>query len=148
MHEATSALPISFYDYIIIGLTRRHALPKLQERGGSPYGNPNITYLSAYGRRALLDLSRSSPAQRFILYQRRFLLTRLPLGGTPASLRSRTDGWRPRCGSGRRRASLEADCEDHLALPWRVVDHDYKVVGVDALRVVHGSTFYTSQSWN
>ncbi|MCD7452094.1 hypothetical protein HAX54_015010 [Datura stramonium] len=37
----------------------------LLERGGPPYGNPNITYLAAFGS-ALSDLSPSSPSQRFI----------------------------------------------------------------------------------
>ncbi|XP_047971940.1 protein HOTHEAD-like [Salvia hispanica] len=75
MHEATSAPTISFYDYIIVGggtagcslaaTLSRNSTVLVLERGGSPYGNPNITYLSAFGG-ALLDLSRSSPAQRFI----------------------------------------------------------------------------------
>ncbi|KAL2348087.1 hypothetical protein Fmac_002087 [Flemingia macrophylla] len=37
----------------------------LLERGGSPYGNPNITNLNAFGA-ALSDTSPSSPAHRFI----------------------------------------------------------------------------------
>ncbi|KAG8374838.1 hypothetical protein BUALT_Bualt10G0037200 [Buddleja alternifolia] len=75
MHQATSAPAISYYDYIIIGggtagcplaATLSHnATVLLLERGGSPYGNPNITDLSAFGR-ALSDLSPSSPSQRFI----------------------------------------------------------------------------------
>ncbi|KAL3833560.1 hypothetical protein ACJIZ3_008296 [Penstemon smallii] len=75
LHQATSAPPISYYDYIIIGggtagcplaATLSHnATVLLLERGGSPYGNPNITDLSAFGR-ALSDLSHTSPSQRFI----------------------------------------------------------------------------------
>jgi choline dehydrogenase len=75
MQDATSAPIISFYDYIIIGggtagcplaatLSQNHRVLVL-ERGGSPYGNPNITNLSAFGV-ALSDTSPSSPAQRFI----------------------------------------------------------------------------------
>ncbi|AES94124.2 glucose-methanol-choline (GMC) oxidoreductase family protein [Medicago truncatula] len=75
MQDATSAPIISFYDYIIIGggtagcplaatLSKNHRVLVL-ERGGSPYGNPNITNLSAFGV-ALSDPSPSSPAQRFI----------------------------------------------------------------------------------
>lgn len=75
MQDATSAPIISFYDYIIIGggtagcplaatLSQNHRVLVL-ERGGSPYGNPNITNLSAYGV-PLSDTSPSSPAQRFI----------------------------------------------------------------------------------
>lgn len=75
MHEATSAPDVSFYDYIIIGggtagcplaatLSQNYSV-LLLERGGSPYGNPNITYLSTFGA-ALSDLSPSSPSQRFI----------------------------------------------------------------------------------
>ncbi|CAI9093913.1 OLC1v1029516C1 [Oldenlandia corymbosa var. corymbosa] len=75
MHEATSAPDVSFYDYIIVGggtagcplaatLSQNYSV-LLLERGGSPYGNPNITYLSAFGA-ALSDLSPASPSQRFI----------------------------------------------------------------------------------
>ncbi|XP_039690095.1 protein HOTHEAD isoform X2 [Medicago truncatula] len=45
-------------------LSQNHRVLVL-ERGGSPYGNPNITNLSAYGV-PLSDTSPSSPAQRFI----------------------------------------------------------------------------------
>ncbi|KAL2235246.1 UNVERIFIED_CONTAM: Protein HOTHEAD [Sesamum indicum] len=75
MHQATSAPRISYYDYIVIGggtagcplaaTLSQNATVLLLERGGSPYGNPNITHLSAFGR-ALSDLSHSSPSQRFI----------------------------------------------------------------------------------
>jgi hypothetical protein len=37
----------------------------LLERGGSPYGNPNITNLAKFGA-ALSDPSPTSPSQRFI----------------------------------------------------------------------------------
>lgn len=75
MHQATSAPPVSYYDYIIVGggtagcplaaTLSKSATVLLLERGGSPYGNTNITDLSAFGR-ALSDQSPSSPAQRFI----------------------------------------------------------------------------------
>ncbi|KAH6790777.1 Glucose-methanol-choline oxidoreductase family protein [Perilla frutescens var. frutescens] len=75
MHQATTARPVSYYDYIIIGggtagcplaaTLSQNATVLLLERGGSPYGNTNITDLSAFGR-ALSDQSPSSPAQRFI----------------------------------------------------------------------------------
>lgn len=75
MREASTAPEISHYDYIIIGggtagcpvaatLSQKYSV-LLLERGGSPYGNPNITYLSAFGY-ALSDLSPGSPSQRFI----------------------------------------------------------------------------------
>ncbi|PNX75854.1 protein HOTHEAD-like [Trifolium pratense] len=75
MQDATSAPRTSYYDYIIIGggtagcplaatLSQNHNVLML-ERGGSPYGNPNITNLSAFGD-PLSDTSLSSPAQRFI----------------------------------------------------------------------------------
>ncbi|KAE8055236.1 hypothetical protein FH972_012091 [Carpinus fangiana] len=75
MKNATSAPPISYYDYIIIGggtagcplaatLSQNYSV-LLLERGGSPYGNPNITNLDAFGA-ALSDLSPTSPSQRFI----------------------------------------------------------------------------------
>ncbi|XP_016491414.1 protein HOTHEAD [Nicotiana tabacum] len=75
MHQATTAPETSYYDYIIIGggtagcplaatLSQNYSV-LLLERGGSPYGNPNITNLSAFGS-ALSDLSPTSPSQRFI----------------------------------------------------------------------------------
>ncbi|KAF7828326.1 protein HOTHEAD [Senna tora] len=75
MQSATTAPYISYYDYIIIGggtsgcplaatLSQRYRV-LLLERGGSPYGNPNITNLASFGV-PLSDTSPSSPAQRFI----------------------------------------------------------------------------------
>nr|XP_043640060.1 protein HOTHEAD-like [Erigeron canadensis] len=75
MHEATRAPTVSYYDYIIVGggtagcplaATLSHnSSVLLLERGGSPYGNNNITDLAAFGA-ALSDLSPSSPSQRFV----------------------------------------------------------------------------------
>ncbi|CAO2827207.1 unnamed protein product [Amaranthus hypochondriacus] len=75
LHNATTAPPTSYWDYIIIGggtsgcplaaTLSRNATVLLLERGGSPYGNSNITLLSAFGS-ALSDLSDTSPSQRFI----------------------------------------------------------------------------------
>ncbi|XLR50835.1 hypothetical protein S83_001507 [Arachis hypogaea] len=75
MRSATTASNISYYDYIVIGggtagcplaatLSQNYRV-LLLERGGSPYGNPNITNLAAFGA-ALSDTSPTSPAQRFI----------------------------------------------------------------------------------
>ncbi|KAJ1416078.1 Glucose-methanol-choline oxidoreductase, N-terminal [Sesbania bispinosa] len=75
MKNASSAPSISYYDYIVIGggtagcplaatLSQKHSVLVL-ERGGSPYGNPNITNLAAFGA-ALSDTSPASPSQRFI----------------------------------------------------------------------------------
>ncbi|KAL3609978.1 hypothetical protein D5086_000998, partial [Populus alba] len=73
--NATSAPTISYYDYIIVGggtagcplaaTLSQNASVLLLERGGSPYGNPNITNLSKFGA-ALSDPSPTSPSQRFI----------------------------------------------------------------------------------
>ncbi|KAL0312673.1 UNVERIFIED_CONTAM: (R)-mandelonitrile lyase-like [Sesamum radiatum] len=70
MHHAATAPAISYYDYIIVGggtagcplaaTLSQTASVLLLERGGSPYGNPNITDLAAFGK-ALFDLSPSSP---------------------------------------------------------------------------------------
>ncbi|CAM8956052.1 unnamed protein product [Rhodiola kirilowii] len=76
MKQATTAPYRSTYDYIIVGggtagcplaatLSQGGASVLLLERGGSPYGNPNITKLGEFGA-ALWDLSPSSPSQRFI----------------------------------------------------------------------------------
>ena len=75
MHNATTAPDVSYYDYIVIGggtagcplaatLSQNYSV-LLLERGGSPYGNPNISDLAAFGA-ALSDTSPTSPAQRFI----------------------------------------------------------------------------------
>ncbi|KAH7549495.1 hypothetical protein ACOSQ2_025941 [Xanthoceras sorbifolium] len=75
MQNATAAPPISYYDYIIVGggtagcplaaTLSQNSSVLLLERGGSPYGNPNITNLTSFGA-ALSDLSPTSPSQRFI----------------------------------------------------------------------------------
>uniref|UniRef100_A0A7N0V5W9 Glucose-methanol-choline oxidoreductase N-terminal domain-containing protein n=1 Tax=Kalanchoe fedtschenkoi TaxID=63787 RepID=A0A7N0V5W9_KALFE len=75
MKEATAAPRSSTYDYIVIGggtagcplaaTLSQNATVLLLERGGSPYGNPNITNLGAFGA-ALADLSPNSPSQRFV----------------------------------------------------------------------------------
>ncbi|ONI25202.1 hypothetical protein PRUPE_2G288400 [Prunus persica] len=72
--EATSAPAVVYYDYIIIGggtagcplaATLSHGATILVlERGGSPYGNPNITNIANFGP-TLLDTSPTSPAQQF-----------------------------------------------------------------------------------
>ncbi|KAI3501219.1 hypothetical protein L1887_29082 [Cichorium endivia] len=75
MHQATTAPVVSYYDYIIVGggtagcplaaTLSQNSSVLLLERGGSPYGNTNITDLAAFGA-ALSDLSPSSPSQRFV----------------------------------------------------------------------------------
>ncbi|KAK1438658.1 hypothetical protein QVD17_04467 [Tagetes erecta] len=75
MHQATTAPPVSYYDYIIIGggtagcplaaTLSQNSSVLLLERGGSPYGNRNISDLAAFGA-AISDLSSTSPSQRFI----------------------------------------------------------------------------------
>ncbi|KAK1436195.1 hypothetical protein QVD17_01973 [Tagetes erecta] len=75
IHQATTAPMVSYYDYIIVGggtagcplaatLSQTSSV-LLLERGGSPFNNPNITHLSAFGA-ALSDLSPKSPSQRFV----------------------------------------------------------------------------------
>ncbi|KAJ0948355.1 putative glucose-methanol-choline oxidoreductase, FAD/NAD(P)-binding domain superfamily [Helianthus annuus] len=74
MKEATKAPKVSFYDYIVIGggttgiplattLSTNYSV-LLLERGGSPYGNPNITQVMNFGS-YFLDTSPNSPSQRF-----------------------------------------------------------------------------------
>ncbi|XP_076928976.1 protein HOTHEAD-like [Bidens hawaiensis] len=75
MHEATKAPKISFFDYIVIGggaagiplattLSDKYSV-LLLERGGSPYGNPNITNVLNFGS-YFSDASPNSPSQQFI----------------------------------------------------------------------------------
>ncbi|CAI0414219.1 unnamed protein product [Linum tenue] len=75
VHDARTAPEISYYDYIIVGggtagcplaaTLSQNATVLVLERGGSPYGDPNITYLANFGA-PLADASPSSPSQRFI----------------------------------------------------------------------------------
>ncbi|XP_042506481.1 protein HOTHEAD-like [Macadamia integrifolia] len=75
LQQATSAPAVSYYDYIIIGggtsgcplaATLSHnATVLVIERGGSPYGNQNITNLGSFGD-TLSDTSPTSASQRFI----------------------------------------------------------------------------------
>ncbi|XP_010919202.1 protein HOTHEAD [Elaeis guineensis] len=73
--SAEHAPPISYYDYIIVGggtagcplaatLSQKFKV-LLLERGGSPYGNKNITNL-AYFANTLADDSPTSASQRFV----------------------------------------------------------------------------------
>ncbi|XP_021908870.1 protein HOTHEAD-like, partial [Carica papaya] len=73
--EATSAPPISYFDYIIIGggtsgcplaaTLSQNATVLLLERGGSPYTFPETTDTINFAR-TLSDISPSSPAQHFV----------------------------------------------------------------------------------
>lgn len=75
LHKASTMPPKSYYDYIVIGggtagcplaaTLSSNADVLVLERGGSPYGNPNITLFSTFGA-AISDLSPTSPSQRFI----------------------------------------------------------------------------------
>lgn len=75
MQEATKAPPVAYYDYIIIGggtagcplaaTLSQNFRVLLLERGGSPYGNPNITNLGNFAD-TIADTSPTSPAQRFV----------------------------------------------------------------------------------
>ncbi|KVI01056.1 protein HOTHEAD-like [Cynara cardunculus var. scolymus] len=75
MHEAINAPKISFYDYIVVGggltgiplattLSQNYSV-LLLERGGSPYGNPDITNSANFGN-YFLDPSPDSPAELFM----------------------------------------------------------------------------------
>ncbi|KAK9293169.1 hypothetical protein L1049_021157 [Liquidambar formosana] len=75
VQEATSAPPTLFYDYIIIGggtsgcplgaTLSQGASVLVLERGGSPYGNPNITNIGSFAA-SLSDDSPTSPSQLFV----------------------------------------------------------------------------------
>ncbi|KAM3682373.1 hypothetical protein ACJW31_12G068300 [Castanea mollissima] len=74
VREATSAPAITHYDYIIIGggtsgcplaaTLSQNARVLVLERGGSPYGNPNITNIENFSD-TLSDTSPTSPTQQF-----------------------------------------------------------------------------------
>lgn len=75
LEQATSAPPIAYYDYIIVGggtagcplaaTLSQNFTVLLLERGDSPYGNQNITNLASFAD-TLSDLSPTSASQRFI----------------------------------------------------------------------------------
>ncbi|KDP22341.1 hypothetical protein JCGZ_26172 [Jatropha curcas] len=75
VHEATSSPQIRYYDYIIIGggtagcplaaTLSINATVLLLERGGSPYGNSNITNIGNFIA-SLSDTSPNAPSQLFI----------------------------------------------------------------------------------
>ncbi|KAL9246762.1 hypothetical protein vseg_020256 [Gypsophila vaccaria] len=75
VRNATTEAPVSYYDYIVIGggtagcplaaTLSQNATVLVLERGGAPYGNPNITHLASFGR-PLSDPDPISPAQRFV----------------------------------------------------------------------------------
>ncbi|XP_074573955.1 protein HOTHEAD-like [Curcuma longa] len=73
--HAADAPRVSYHDYIIVGggtagcplaatLSERFDVLVL-ERGGSPYGNPNVSNLASWPD-TLADLTPTSPAQRFV----------------------------------------------------------------------------------
>lgn len=73
--EATSAPAVIYYDYIIIGggtsgcplaaTLSQNATVLLLERGGSPFGDPNITNIANFAS-SLSDTSPGSPSQQFL----------------------------------------------------------------------------------
>ncbi|KAJ4849444.1 hypothetical protein Tsubulata_013942 [Turnera subulata] len=75
VQEATLAPRILYYDYIIIGggtsgcplaaTLSRNASVLLLERGGTPYGNPNITNIGHYVA-TLSERGPDSPAEQFV----------------------------------------------------------------------------------
>ncbi|XP_057952552.1 protein HOTHEAD-like [Malania oleifera] len=75
LHDARSAPANAYYDYIIIGggtaacalaaTLSQGARVVVLERGGSPYGNPNVYNVGSFAA-SLADVSPSSPSQPFV----------------------------------------------------------------------------------
>ncbi|KAI3458211.1 hypothetical protein Pfo_014874 [Paulownia fortunei] len=73
--DATSAPPAGYYDYIVLGggtagcalaaTLSASAKVLLLERGGLPYGNPNVTHITGFAA-TLADTSPSSASQLFV----------------------------------------------------------------------------------
>ncbi|XP_009341287.2 protein HOTHEAD-like [Pyrus x bretschneideri] len=93
VREAISAPAVVHYDYIVIGggtagcplaATLSHGATVLVlERGGSPYGNPNIINIDKFAP-TLLDISPTSPAQQFTSEDGVFNIRARVLGGGSA----------------------------------------------------------------
>jgi choline dehydrogenase len=93
MKEATSALAIGYYDYIIIGggtsgcplaaTLSQGARVLVLERRGSPYDNKNITNMENFPK-TLSDTSSTSPAQQFVSQEGVFNVRARVLGGGSA----------------------------------------------------------------
>lgn len=91
--EATSAPAVTYYDYIIIGggtsgcplaaTLSQNATVLLLERGGSPYGNTNITNIGNFAS-TLSDTSPGSPSQQFISQDGVYNVRARVLGGGSA----------------------------------------------------------------
>uniref|UniRef100_A0A5B6ZF07 Glucose-methanol-choline oxidoreductase N-terminal domain-containing protein n=2 Tax=Davidia involucrata TaxID=16924 RepID=A0A5B6ZF07_DAVIN len=94
VRDATMAPPAVYYDYIIIGggtagcalaatLSQGSVNVLLLERGGSPYGNPNISNIVGFAS-TLQDTSPSSASQPFVSTDGVFNHRGRVLGGTTA----------------------------------------------------------------
>ncbi|KAL7146408.1 hypothetical protein ABFS83_06G039100 [Erythranthe nasuta] len=114
--NATSAPAAEYYDYIIVGggtagcalaaTLSASAKVLLLERGGVPYGNPNVTRINNFGKLLADTSSPSSPTQQFVSTDGVFNHRGRVLGGSSAinagfySRASRRDvaeaGWEPR----------------------------------------------------
>ncbi|KAK6155781.1 hypothetical protein DH2020_010029 [Rehmannia glutinosa] len=91
--DATSAPPAGYYDYIIIGggtagcplaaTLSATARVLLLERGGLPYGNPNVTHITGFPA-SLSDTSPTSAAQLFVSTDGVFNHRGRVLGGSSA----------------------------------------------------------------
>ncbi|EYU25043.1 hypothetical protein MIMGU_mgv1a003898mg [Erythranthe guttata] len=91
--DATSAPPSEYFDYIIVGggtagcalaaTLSASAKVLLLERGGLPYGDPNLGHVTGF-RKTLADTSTTSPSQLFVSTDGVFNHRGRVLGGSSA----------------------------------------------------------------
>lgn len=130
----------------------------LELRNRNPNDNPSVTFnyfkepldleRCVQGIRAIEKIIDSKPFSRFRFDNLNVTQLLNMTANSPVNLL-------PKHANASR--SLEQFCKDTVMTIWhyhggcqvgRVVDHDYKVLGVDALRVIDGSTFNYSPGTN
>lgn len=130
----------------------------LELRNRNPNDNPSVTFnyfkepldleRCVQGIRAIEKVIDSKPFSRFRFDNLNVTQLLNMTASSPVNLLPKHDNTS---------RSLEQFCKDTVMTIWhyhggcqvgRVVDHDYKVLGVDALRVIDGSTFNYSPGTN
>ncbi|KAL3524225.1 hypothetical protein ACH5RR_017059 [Cinchona calisaya] len=130
----------------------------LELKNRDPKENPQVTFNYFHDRRDLQRCVQGIELIKRVIESKSFSQFRYPLTPVQALINSMltfpVNLRRKRITAA---FSMEQFCEDTVMTIWhyhggcqvgRVVDRNYKVLGVDALRVIDGSTFYDSPGTN